>query len=286
MKKIAFATCVRYPDLTEDDRLVTEPLRRRGIEIHPLVWDSVLASSRNPGSVIIRSCWDYHIKPLQFLRWVRQTEEHGSALWNPARTVEWNLNKIYLRDLQRQGVATPETVWLKLDGQADLQTVLEERGWRKAVVKPLISATAFRTWVTSPETAGSEQSAFAELLSESGVMVQQFVEEVQTRGEWSFIFFGGKFSHAVLKKPKAGDFRVQEEYGGQAESIFPAAPLIEQARTIVELIPERLLFARVDAVEVDGKLWLMELELIEPFLFLYADPLAPQRFAEAIASLC
>jgi len=285
MKKIAFATCERYPDLTEDDRLVTEPLRQRGIEVIPLIWGSGLAPSRNPGGIVIRSCWDYHYKPQQFLRWIRQTEEQGAALWNPARVIEWNLNKIYLRDLKRQGVATPETVWLERGTRADLQTVLEERGWRKAVVKPLISATAFRTWVTSPETASGEQSAFAEVLSESGAMAQQFVEEVQTRGEWSFMFFGGEYSHAVLKKPKAGDFRVQEEYGGYAESVTPAAPLIEQAQRILALIPDRLLFARIDAVEVDGGLWLMELELIEPFLFLNCDPLAPQRFAEAIASL-
>jgi len=208
------------------------------------------------------------------------------ALWNPARVVEWNLNKIYLRELKQKGVAAPETIWLKRDAQADLQTVLEERGWQKAVVKPLISATAYRTWITTPESAGNEQNAFTDLLSESGAMVQRFVEEVQTRGEWSFMFFGGKYSHAVLKKPKAGDFRVQEEYGGEAESVIPPAPLIEQARRILELIPDRLLFARVDAVEVDGDLWLMELELIEPFLFMYADPLAPQRFADAIASIC
>jgi Prokaryotic glutathione synthetase, ATP-grasp domain len=286
VKKIAFATCEKYPDLINDDRLVTKALQRHGIEVNPLIWDSDMAQDQSLSSIVIRSCWDYHVKPQQFLLWVRQTEERGLELWNPARAVEWNLNKIYLRDLKRMGVATPETAWVMRNEQADLRTVLEERGWRKAVVKPLISATAFRTWVTSPETAGNEQNAFIELLSESGAIVQQFVEEVQTRGEWSFMFFGGKYSHAVLKKPKEGDFRVQEEYGGEAESVTPALPLIEHARRIVGLVPERLLFARVDAVEVDGKLWLMELELIEPFLFLYADPLAPNRFAEAIASLC
>ena len=286
MKKIAFATCERYPDLTEDDRLMTEPLRRRGIEVNPLIWDSGLAPTRSSDSIVIRSCWDYHLKPLRFLRWVRQMEEQGSRLWNPARAVEWNLNKIYLRDLIRQGVAAPETVWLEQGADADLQGVLEEQNWRMAVVKPLISATAYRTWVTSPETAGKEQNAFAELLSESGAMVQQFVKEVQTRGECSLIFFGGKYSHAVLKKPKTGDFRVQEEYGGESKSVTAAASLIEQARRIIELIPDRLLFARVDAVEVNGALQLMELELIEPFLFLYADPLAADRFADAIVSLC
>jgi len=285
MKKITFATCEKYPDLTEDDRLVIEPLGRHGIEVNPLIWDSEFMPNQ-AGIVVIRSCWDYHFKSQEFLRWIRQTERQGPALWNPARAVEWNLNKIYLQDLMQQGVATPETVWLKQNAQADLQTLLEEKGWRKAVVKPLISATAFRTWVTSPQAAGSEQIAFAQLLSDSGAIVQRFIDEVQTRGEWSFIFFGGKYSHAVLKKPKEGDFRVQEEYGGETKSVAPAAELIEQAQRIIELIPERLLFARVDAVELNGELCLMELELIEPFLFLYADPLAPQRFADEIASLC
>ncbi|HZS07581.1 MAG TPA: hypothetical protein VFD58_22290 [Blastocatellia bacterium] len=260
------------------------PLRRHSIEVSPLVWDS--GDAQGPGSIVIRSCWDYHYKPQQFLRWIRQTVGQGTTLWNPARVVGWNLNKAYLRDLKRQGVATPETVWLERGARARLRTVIEEQGWQKGVVKPLISATAFRTWVTSPETAKSEQGDFDEVLSESGAMVQRFVDEVQTRGEWSFMFFGGEYSHAVLKRPKAGDFRVQEEYGGYAESVKPAPPLIEQARGIIELVPGRLLFARVDAVEVDGSLWLMELELIEPHLFLSCDPLAPQRFAEAIASLC
>jgi len=284
MRKIAFATCERLPDLTEDDRLMIGPLRRHSIEVSPLVWDS--GDAQGPGSIVIRSCWDYHYKPQQFLRWIRQTVGQGTTLWNPARVVGWNLNKAYLRDLKRQGVATPETVWLERGARARLRTVIEEQGWQKGVVKPLISATAFRTWVTSPETAKSEQGDFDEVLSESGAMVQRFVDEVQTRGEWSFMFFGGEYSHAVLKRPKAGDFRVQEEYGGYAESVKPAPPLIEQARGIIELVPGRLLFARVDAVEVDGSLWLMELELIEPHLFLSCDPLAPQRFAEAIASLC
>jgi len=286
MKKIAFATCEKYPQLTEDDLLVMEPLRQLGVEVSPLIWDSADAQSRNPSSIVIRSCWDYHYRPRRFLRWINQTDRQGDGLWNSARVIEWNLDKIYLRDLNRLGVTTPETVWLERNARADLQTVLEEQGWRKAVVKPLISATAFRTWVTSPETAKSEQSAFEQVLSESGAMVQRFVDEVRTRGEWSLIFFGGKYSHAVLKKPLMGDFRVQEEYGGQAESAAPAARLIEQSQNIVALIPERLLFARVDAVEVDGRLWLMELELIEPVLFLNRDALAPRRFAEAIASLC
>src|SRR5262249_51692359 len=159
------------------------------------------------------------------------------------------------------------------------QSVLEKQGWQKAVVKPRISATSFRTWVTSPEHAGNQQSAFDELLAASGAVVQRFVDEVQTRGEWSLMFFGGKYSHAVLKQPKAGDFRVQEEYGGSAELASPRMSLIEQAGRITDLFDDKLLYARVDGVEIDGRFCLMELELIEPLLFLSCDSLAPQRFA-------
>src|SRR5262249_12250351 len=158
-----------------------------------------------------------HYKPEQFQQWIDRVEDRGAGLWNPARVVRCNADKIYLRELQEKGVTIPETIWLESQTQADLQSVLEKQGWQKAVVKPRISATSFRSWVTSPEHAGNQQSAFDELLAASGAVVQRFVDEVQTRGEWSLMFFGGKYSHAVLKQPKAGDFRVQEEYGGSAE---------------------------------------------------------------------
>jgi hypothetical protein len=118
------------------------------------------------------------------------------------------------------------------------------------------------------------------------MMVQRFINEVLTIGEWSLLFFNNEFSHAVIKLPKVGDFRVQEDFGGSSEAAIPPPQLVEDARHILSLIDEPLLFARVDGVEIDGRLCLMELELIEPFLFLGYDPAAPRRLAEAIVSLC
>jgi glutathione synthase/RimK-type ligase-like ATP-grasp enzyme len=280
---IAFATGRAWADLVEDDRLVIEPLRARGVEVEAVVWD---ASHRySPGdSVVIRSCWDYHHRPEEFIRWARQLEREGVALWNPAPVVEWNHDKRYLRELHAKGALVPETAWVEEGADLELASLLAERGWTKAVVKPVVSASAWRTFVTEPRTAGADEPAWRQLLAEAGAMVQPFVPEVQTQGEWSLVFFGGKFSHAVLKRPRPGDFRVQSELGGTAALVQPPPALLEEARRLLALVEEPLLFARVDGVEVNGAFVLMELELIEPALFLGADPSAPVRFADAIVS--
>ena len=285
MKRIAFATSQKLSELTDDDRLMIEPLLNRGIHVKPLIWDAGDNNDQDYDSIVIRSCWDYHYKSEQFLEWVANVRRRGTPLWNPPRIVEWNLHKTYLRDLQAQGVTVPETVWLEKGANEDLASILQEQDWPIAVVKPTISATAFNTFGTSRESAHRNQRAFDEALSVSGMMVQRFIREVLTSGEWSLLFFNNKFSHAVIKLPKAGDFRVQEDFGGSSEAAIPPPQLIEDAAHVLSLIDEPLLFARVDGVEIDGRLCLMELELIEPFLFLGYDRTAPQRFAEAIVSL-
>ena len=285
MKQIAFATSSQLPSLTDDDRLAIEWLQRQHVQVQPLVWDSRPQRARDYAGIVIRSCWDYHLKPQQFLDWLGQTEAQGVPLWNSARVAAWNLDKRYLQYLGERGVAIPPTVWLEKDSKANLFDILGEQGWENAVVKPTISATAFQTWITSPAQTGSDQPKLEQMLTRSGVMVQRFVEEIQTCGEWSFVFFLKKYSHAVLKRTRSGDFRVQNEFGGYLDDISPSASLIEQAQRIVDLTDEQLLFARVDGIEIEGKFQLMELELIEPLLFLGRDSRAPQRFSEAIVSV-
>jgi hypothetical protein len=119
----------------------------------------------------------------------------------------------------------------------------------------------------------------------SGALIQKFIPEIRTNGEWSFIFFAGRFSHAVLKQPKEGDFRVQQRFGGYLNRTSPSACLIRQSQRIVALVGQPILFARVDGIEIEGELHLMELELIEPSLFLGEEPSSAQRFADAIVSL-
>jgi glutathione synthase/RimK-type ligase-like ATP-grasp enzyme len=195
------------------------------------------------------------------------------------------MDKKYSSDLAAEGVAIPPTVWLEKGAAADLPTLLRENDFERAVIKPTISATAHRTWRTSLDKAQQDQHKLDVILSASGAMVQKFADKAITNGEWSLLFLDGKYSHAVLKRPKEGDFRVQSDFGGTSTPQIPSPALLEQAEAIVRLIKSPLLCARVDGIDNDGQFVLLELELIEPELFLRLDPLAPRRFDAAIAAI-
>jgi glutathione synthase/RimK-type ligase-like ATP-grasp enzyme len=280
--RIAFVTYSHLPSLSDDDLLAVEELRRRGAEVEPAVWDDPSVGWSRYGRVVIRSCWDYHKRLEEFLGWLDRMEREEIPLWNPARVVRGNVDKAYLTRLAAAGLPVVPTVQLERGGAADLVGVLDERGWSEVVIKPSVSASAFRTRRIGRGEASAAQGELDELLASSGVLIQPFMTEIQSGGEWSLIFLGGDFSHAVLKRPGAGDFRVQQELGGSADLAVPSSSLIEQARAVVRQIPGPWLYARVDGVETGGTFTLMELELTEPSLFLGSDPEAPSRFAEAI----
>jgi glutathione synthase/RimK-type ligase-like ATP-grasp enzyme len=166
--------------------------------------------------------------------------------------------------------------------QESLQTLLERREWARAVVKPVVSASAFGTWRTSLATAAADQQRFDEDVTQRSLLVQPFADEIVTSGEWSIVFFDGKYSHAVLKTPAANDFRVQEELGGRGEARDPSPEIVEQARRVLSLAAGPLLYARVDGIERDGAFVLMELEINEPFLYIASSSGAAERFADAI----
>jgi glutathione synthase/RimK-type ligase-like ATP-grasp enzyme len=280
--KIAFVTHAGLPGLSADDRLAVEELSRRGAVVEPAVWDDTEVRWSTYDRVVIRSCWDYHLRPDAFLGWLDRLEGEGIPLWNPASVVRGNVDKGYLADLAAAGLPVVPTVRLERGERAALAALLDERGWAEAVIKPSVSASAFRTLRIGRGEAESAQEKLDELLGSSGALVQPFLAEIQTGGEWSLVFLGGEYSHAVLKKPGTGDFRVQTELGGSADPAIPAPVLVEQARRVVEKIPGPWLYARVDGVEIGETFTLMELELIEPSLFLVADEQAPARFAAAI----
>jgi hypothetical protein len=285
MKRIAFVTCGKYPNLTEDDAITLPLLGRLGIHTLAAIWDEPVLRWEKFHAVILRSCWDYHRRPAAFRRWVDLQDAAGVKLWNPARIVRWNMNKVYLRDLAARGVAIPKTIWIEAGESTDLALVLNQSALDSAVVKPAISATAHMTFRTSPAQAAEDQSKLEAILRNSGALVQEFMPEISTRGEWSLLFFEGKYSHAVLKRPQEGDFRVQLDFGGSYSAATPPPAFITQAGAILRMVDQPLLYARVDGVERGGQFVLIELELIEPALFLSADAAAPARFAEAIAKL-
>ncbi len=281
MKSILCATCESIPNLTEDDQTLIAPLAERGVEARAAVWSDPSVPWRAVDAVVIRSCWDYHLRLEEFLGWIAALERAEVRVWNPPSMLRGNADKIYLRQLERKGVPIVPTLWPEAGFR--LQQELRQRGWKKAVVKPRVSATAYRTVLITAEETNNAQALVDDLLRGPGVMVQEFLEEVSTRGEWSLIFFSGKFSHAVIKIPKAGDFRVQHDFGGSERIADAPASLIQAASRVIAAAESTPLYARIDGMESGGQFLLMELELIEPALFLRQAEGAAERLADAIA---
>jgi hypothetical protein len=281
-KKIAFVTSSVKPEITANDLHAVDHLKAAGAEVSALPWDVDSAEWNSFDLVVIRSCWNYHLHPEKFIQWINLMEKKNVKMFNPIKIARWNFHKGYLQELESKGVLLPETVWLQKGQQENLSSILRRKYWEKAVVKPAISATAFNTFLVSKDESEQHQVKFESLLSQADMLVQKFMPEVQELGEWSLIFFDKKFSHAVIKRPAAKDFRVQNDFGGIAIQAKPPAFVLTQAEKTLALIKEPLLYARVDGVISDNQFLLMELELIEPMLFLEGDNGSARTFAQAM----
>ncbi|MFL5536500.1 MAG: RimK family alpha-L-glutamate ligase [Gemmatimonadales bacterium] len=281
---IAFATHAGLHGLTPSDRLAANELERRGSAVIPVPWSATSDWTRFD-AVVIRATWDYHQRPTEFLGWLQSLEEQGIPLWNPARLAVWNMHKGYLRDLERAGVPVVPTEWVTRAAQyRSVEELRQVRGWDELVVKPAISATAYRTWRISGPITEADQLEFDALAAAGDVMVQPFIRSLMEEGEWSFVFLGGEFSHAVLKRAAPGDFRIQSNFGGTVARRAPEEDWVREARAVLEPVTEPWLYARVDGCIVDGRFVLMELEMLEPDLFFNLAPEAAARFVTSLES--
>jgi glutathione synthase/RimK-type ligase-like ATP-grasp enzyme len=283
MSTVACVTFDAFPDLTPDDRLAAAALRAAGIEVEPVLWDADSDWSRF-AAVILRSTWDYHHRLDEFRAWLDALDAAGARVLNSTEIIRWNMDKLYLQELQEAGFAVTPSVWLPRGAKASLSDIMSQKGWAQAVVKPTVSASADDTFLVTAENREDRQADFAALLARKAVVVQQFMPELQAEGEWSLMFFNKQYSHAVIKRPGVGDFRVQRQYGGYDEAATAPQTLMAQAQAIVDDIDQDLLYARVDGVAQGDTFVLMELELIEPVLFFGAAEPSAAQFALAVAS--
>jgi len=286
MRRVALATYESAPDLAPDDRLLVPALERAGggIRAEAAVWSDQSIDWGSYDAVVIRSCWDYHLRVAEFFTWLDRLESERVRVWNPPALVRWNADKRYLLDLARRGVPTIPTMIALRGRPRDVEAIVHAEGWQRVVVKPAISASGYETHsVASPFDAGAYDT-IARVSSLCDVLVQPFVEEIPRDGELSFTFIDGRFSHAALKRarPGGGEFRVQTEHGGSVETTSVETGLVAQAARVLAAIDDVPLYARVDGVARGGDLLLMELELIEPNVFFGSRPGAVDDFAAAI----
>jgi glutathione synthase/RimK-type ligase-like ATP-grasp enzyme len=279
---IGLVTYAKAPTLTDDDRPLLDALRKQGLSATPVMWDDPAVRWGDFHTLVLRSCWDYHLRAREFAAWLDVIERAGVRLWNPYSVVRWNMHKGYLRDLERRGARVVPTRFLGAGDRSTLAEVIAATGWPDAIVKPAISASATDTWRTTGNGA-ADHARFSELVARADVLVQPTIPEVASRGEWSVMIIDGAFSHGVIKRPKAGDFRVQTELGGSAEPAEPPSSVVSAAMHIASLVPEPCLFLRIDGVETETGFTLMEVEALEPLLFFAFAPPAVAAMARAIA---
>jgi glutathione synthase/RimK-type ligase-like ATP-grasp enzyme len=282
MRRICFVTCRTWPQISESDRLVQQALEARGATVEARAWNASEADWDGFDAIVLRSNWDYHFDPDAFLGWLDRLERAGARIWNPPALVRWNLTKAYLLELARAGVPTVATVILEDETRAGLEAVMAARGWSRVVMKPVISASAHDTRLVSGATIDEAVAALAAGAIRRPVLVQPFVEEIQTRGEWSLVFIDGELTHAVLKRPAPDEFRVQPRLGGTVETPPPPDGVRAVAQAALAALPVPPLYARIDGVETAAGFQIMEVEVNEPGLFFPHAPAAADRFAGAL----
>jgi glutathione synthase/RimK-type ligase-like ATP-grasp enzyme len=276
MPRICFVTCRRWPEISESDRVAQRALERHGAVVEARPWNVPGTDFGGFDAVVLRSNWEYHLDPEGFRTWLDGLERTGTRIWNPPDLVRWNLSKRYLLALREAGVPIVPTVFLEAGDR--VEAVMARHRWGVAVLKPEFGASAHDTRLVTEAATAEAQTADMP----RPVMMQPFVEEIQSRGEWSLIYIDSVFTHAVLKRPAPGDFRVQPRLGGTVAAAAPPDAALAVAGAALRALPRTSLYARIDVVETRTGFQVMEVEVNEPGLFFPHAPAAAERLAEAL----
>lgn len=279
---IALVTSQVHPDIDPDDEGLVVALRAHGIEPSACMWNDPSVDWAAFDALLVRSTWDYFQHYTEFLRWYAHIAELGVAIVNPLPLLIWNSDKRYLLELAKLDVPIIATTHARGD---ELEATLASMSG-EVVVKPSVSGGAWHT-VRGRIGSGEFDQALAALPRELDYLIQPFMPQIVEQGEWSLLFFGGVYSHAVLKKPGADDYRVQTYFGGTADLTEPGPSILAAARHALQAVTalgyRDQAYVRVDGVVDDGVFRVMELEFIEPFLHFAAHPPAAGLFAAQLA---
>ena len=278
MTRIVFATCNEQPEIQPSDRLLADALEEHGVNVSPAPWNGSQELFQNADAVLARSTWDYQKTPAAFLDWLLALEAR-THVFNPPALMRWNASKRYLLALAEAGAPVAPTRLVEPAVDA-IAAAMDDLGLTRAVAKPEFGATSSGLSIVDRDDPESLAQAAA-LLAMPG-LIQPVISEITERGETSMMFIEGAFSHAVCKRPKPGDIRSQPDFGGAVTPVDPPPWAIEASEGVLAMAPEAALYARVDAVLLDDRMQLMELELIEPELFFTYCPKTADRFAAAL----
>lgn len=282
MKKCAFLTMDNQSGYVIDDDRARQALANLGWEISALSWKQESVPWSEFDAVIIRSTWDYPPVVAGFLDVLDHINE-VTRLANPIDMVRWNLNKTYLRDLEDRGIGIVPTVWANDLDMVSLQARRDKLATQEMVIKPVVGANGEDAFLLTGSDTAAKVQRVIDCFRNRAHMMQPFMHRVVTEGEFSLFYFNGNYSHAILKKPADSEFRSQEERGATIRKVRPESQLLLRGRQALASIVSVPLYARIDFVrDENDDFRVMEMELIEPSLYLRMHPQAPVRFAQAI----
>jgi hypothetical protein len=282
---VAFVDCVLFSSLetegpTEDNLALASALQNHGLKAQVLPWEIFLKQPIDCGLIVFQSTWGYYKNYPQFKALIDQLENLKIEVWNPLEVIRWNSHKRYLIQLEKKGVKiVPSILWEKGKSLKLIETA-EHLESDLLVIKPAIGASAYHTQLVDLAKIEEQSSEIQELGQSHDLLVQPFVPEVQSEGEYSLVFIDNQFTHCMIKVPEDQDFRVV----GNAARKIPCPPrALSAAKKILRLANQEHIYARVDLVMHEDHYLLMELELIEPRLWLQREPMAADLFASAIS---
>ncbi|MFC0655418.1 ATP-grasp domain-containing protein [Mongoliitalea lutea] len=267
----------------DEDKLLSEILDSLSIEYQFEIWSDESVKWQQYDMLLLKSPWDYFDYFPKFAYWCEQIQSLGIPVLNDLRTVLWNSKKSYLLEIQQAGLGVVPTKLIPMGDVKELVRIVDNSGSdSQFVIKPAISGGSKNTLKFALHEFADLLPTLGKWLSVENYLLQPFVPEIERVGEYSYIYFNGKFSHALLKKASPGEFRVQHFFGGTIHSLEPGADELASINPYIEHFAISTLYARVDGVWRDGVFLLMELELIEPYLFLYTHPQAMDNYRSAI----
>lgn len=273
---VLFATCNLYPHPTPSLAALLESLKAKGVNAAHRPWkDMALDVFAKADAVLPLCCWDYHDDPESFRHWIDDLDAAGARLFNCADMLRWNLRKTYLLDMADKGLRVPETFHLQDASPRVIEARLAEQGWDSAVLKPVSGQSGHGVRKVDLGDKSSWPAGGEALL-------QEFQSDIGERGETTLTFIDGVFSHAVRRVLRSGEWRANQQYGITPERVDVDEKTIEAARSYLTVLPSTPLYARVDGLVRPDGFMLMELELIEPYLYCEFAPESAARFADAL----
>ncbi|WP_428740289.1 ATP-grasp domain-containing protein [Tenacibaculum sp.] len=272
-------------NVLNEDNHIKVALENKGLAVIRLSWDNADFDWSTTRFVLFRTTWDYFDRFDEFSIWLNKVSKQ-TVLLNSEKIIRWNIDKHYLQDLQEKGIHICESYFVEKGTQSTLKELSIIYGLKEFVLKPCVSGAGRHTYKINSESIEEYEGVFSELIAQEAMILQPFQYNIVEKGEISLMVMNGKFTHAVLKMAKKGDFRVQDDFGGTVHNYTPTQQEIEFAENAVKACIEIPIYARVDIfTDNNNKLAIAELELVEPELWFRNYPEAANELADGINQL-